>query len=122
MYLFNLSLLIFFKICKDALEFSHSAYLKLKALNQLKHTIVLAEGDIQKHIDYIIRALIRLYHKEDKHIDTQITIIFELLGIYSHSGLYVPIIIALLNEEEVKASTRLVSNLLVFFSAKKFSG
>jgi len=99
-------------ICKDALEFSHSAFIKLKALNQLKHTIVLAEADIQQHTDYIIRALIRLYHKEDKHVDAQINIIFELLGIYSHSGLYVPIIIDLLSEEEVKASTRLVSNLL----------
>jgi hypothetical protein len=99
-------------ICKDALEFSHSAFIKLKALNQLKHTIVLAEGDIQKHIEDIIRALIRLYHKEDKHIDTQITIIFELLGIYSHSGLYIPIITSLLGEEEVKSSSRLVSNLL----------
>jgi len=99
-------------ICKDALEFSHSPFIKLKALNQLKHTIVLAEGDIQQHIDYIIRALIRLYKKEDKDVDAQITIIFELLGIYSHSGLYVPIIIAILSEEEVKASTRLVSNLL----------
>jgi len=75
----------------------------------------LAEGDIQKHIEYIIRSLIRLYHKEDKHIDTQITIIFELLGIYSHSGLYVPIIISLLGEEETKSSSRLVSNLLVNF-------
>jgi len=80
--------------------------------------IVLAEIDIQKHIDYILRCIIRLYRKEDKLIDQQITIICELLGIYSDVGFYFPIIIKVLSEEEVKTSTRLVSNLLVIFFSK----
>jgi len=98
--------------CRDASEFSHSVQAKLKALTQLKHLIVLAEIDIQKHIDCILRCIIRLYRKEDKLIDQQITIICELLGIYSDVGFYFPIIIKVLSEEEVKTSTRLVSNLL----------
>lgn len=79
----------------------------------MKHIIVLAERDIQKHIAFIIRSLIKLHHKEDNQIDAQIVIITELLGIYTDCGIYFPIIIKAMNEEEIKSSPRLISNLLV---------
>jgi len=86
--------------------------LKRKALGQLKHTIVIAEEPIREHFEYIIRTMIKLYTKEEGQLDDEIRVIAELLGIFTDSSLFVPIMIKILFEEEA-ASARTISNTLV---------
>ena len=85
----------------------------MRALCQLKHTIILAEDKIQEHFEHIVRMLIKLYQKEDADIDREIKSIAEVLGLYNQLSVYLPIMVKIISEDEYKTSARLTANTLV---------
>lgn len=87
--------------------------MKSKALSQLKHIIVLAESDIKDHLELIIRTMKKCYQREEKALVDQIKVNVELLGVYVEIELSLQMFLKLLNDEDTRASPRLVSNLLV---------
>ena len=101
------------KICTEINEFTTTTFAKSKALNQLKHVIVLAESDIRNHLELVIRTMKKCYQREEKSLVDQIKVNIELLGVYVEIDLSLQMFLKLLNDEETRASPRLISSLLV---------
>jgi hypothetical protein len=82
----------------------------------------MAEENIKEYFEQIIRMCIKLYKKEDLALQNDIRTVAQLLGAFTDSSLYVPLMIKIIFEEETKLNPALVSNGLVriFALSKNF--
>ena len=101
------------KVCQEINEFTTTAFIKSKAINQLKHIIVLAESRVKEFLELIFRTMKKCYQRNEKVLSDQIKVVVDLLGMYVEIDLSLQIFLKLLHEEDTKASPRLISNLLV---------
>mmetsp|Transcript_46400 Transcript_46400/g.53774 ORF Transcript_46400/g.53774 Transcript_46400/m.53774 type:complete len:558 (-) Transcript_46400:155-1828(-) len=104
------------QVCHEINEFTTTSFMKSKAINQLKHIIVLAESNIREFLELIVRTMKKCYMRDEKALVDQIKVVVELLGMYVEIDLSMQIFMKLLNEEDTRNSPRLLSNLLEIFS------
>lgn len=92
-------------------EFTNSNQIKLRGLQALCHTIVLAENNIKHHAAKIFRTLYKFYDFEDELVSSQVKVCGELMGIYIETDYYIPILTSDINDPDYAISPRLISNI-----------
>lgn len=101
---------------RDAQEFTHSSFVKGKALEQLKHIVVLAGSHIAEHLELVLRVLAKVLHGDIDNNEKLVLQIAELLGCVVSEQISIPLVLNMLAGEELRQSVKLSTNLLTIFS------
>jgi hypothetical protein len=88
----------------------------MKALRQLKYTVLIAEERICKYLEKIIKSVVRIWQLEIEGVEKMVKDIMVIVGFHVRSNYYLPLMINLLGEEEFRNSNKNLGILLKLIS------
>jgi hypothetical protein len=85
-------------------EFQNSSQTKAKALDQLKHALLIGEDRITKHTELLLKSLVRVWLNAEDVPDCRRRVwqVVEVIGYFVPSAYYLPLVANILAQEEFK--------------------
>ena len=91
---------------REATQFVNTSHTKLKALEQLKYAVIIGQQKTTKHVEVIIKTLVKVWQMDIEHSAFVIKQIVEIIGLHVKVDYYLPLIINMFSQQQFKNSPK----------------